>query len=81
MHGRWSLVERTTDAGETDVPDRTAGQLLARYGIVFRELVARERFRLVATMGARGRARVLEKFSLDAEAGHIAEVYRGLAIS
>ena len=31
-----------------------------------------------AAMGARGRARVVEKFSLDAEAGRIAEVYRGL---
>jgi mannosyltransferase len=29
-------------------------------------------------MGERGRARVLEKFSLDAEAGAIAAVYRGL---
>jgi mannosyltransferase len=31
-----------------------------------------------AIMGERGRARVLEKFSLDAEAHRIAEVYRGL---
>ena len=31
-----------------------------------------------AAMGARGRARVLEKFSLDAEANRIAQVYRGL---
>lgn len=31
-----------------------------------------------AAMGERGRARVLEKFSLDAEAGAIAAVYRGL---
>jgi mannosyltransferase len=31
-----------------------------------------------AVMGARGRARVLERFSLDAEANGIAEVYRGL---
>jgi mannosyltransferase len=31
-----------------------------------------------AAMGARGRARVLEKFSLQAEAGRIAEVYRAL---
>jgi mannosyltransferase len=34
-----------------------------------------------AAMGARARARVLEKFSLDAEAGRIAEVYRGLDVS
>jgi mannosyltransferase len=32
-------------------------------------------------MGTRARTRVLEKFSLDAEAGRIAEVYRGLAVS
>jgi mannosyltransferase len=31
-----------------------------------------------AAMGERGRARVLEKFSLDAEAAAIAQVYRGL---
>jgi mannosyltransferase len=31
-------------------------------------------------MGTRARARVLEKFSLDAEAGRIAEVYRGLGV-
>jgi mannosyltransferase len=31
-------------------------------------------------MGTRARTRVLEKFSLDAEAGRIAEVYRGLAV-
>ncbi|WJR76313.1 glycosyltransferase family 4 protein [Bradyrhizobium sp. NP1] len=31
-----------------------------------------------AAMGARARARVVEKFSLDAEANAIAEVYRGL---
>jgi mannosyltransferase len=33
---------------------------------------------LAAAMGARARARVLEKFSLDAEANAIAEVYRTL---
>jgi mannosyltransferase len=32
-------------------------------------------------MGARARARVLAKFSLDAEAGAIAEIYRGLGVS
>jgi len=31
-----------------------------------------------AAMGERGRARVLEKFSLDAEANRIADVYRTL---
>jgi mannosyltransferase len=34
-----------------------------------------------AAMGARARARVLEKFSLDAEAVRIAEVYRGLGFT
>jgi mannosyltransferase len=34
-----------------------------------------------AAMGVRGRARVLEKFSLDAEADRIADVYRRLGIS
>jgi ATP-dependent helicase Lhr and Lhr-like helicase len=49
-HGRWSLVERSSpslDPGATpaeDLADRVAGQLLARYGIVLRELVARESF-------------------------------------
>ena len=33
-----------------------------------------------AAMGARARARVLANFSLEAEAGRIAEVYRGLAV-
>ena len=33
---------------------------------------------LASAMGARGRARVLEKFSLDAEANAIADVYRRL---
>jgi mannosyltransferase len=33
-----------------------------------------------AAMGTRARARVLEKFSLDAEAGSIAQVYRGLGV-
>jgi mannosyltransferase len=31
-----------------------------------------------ADMGKRGRARVLEKFSLDAEANRIAQIYRAL---
>ena len=33
---------------------------------------------LAAAMGARGRERVLQKFSLDVEANQIAEVYRKL---
>jgi ATP-dependent Lhr-like helicase len=34
----------TSGAGPEDVAERLAGQLLARYGVVFRELVARETF-------------------------------------
>jgi ATP-dependent Lhr-like helicase len=44
VQGRWSLVERVQRRPEDDVADRTAGQLLARYGVVFRELAARETF-------------------------------------
>ena len=41
--GRWSVIERP--AGPSDeLADRVAGQLLARYGVVFRELTARESF-------------------------------------
>jgi len=46
IDGRWSLVERTS--AETlpgdELADRVAGQLLARYGVVFRELATRESF-------------------------------------
>jgi ATP-dependent helicase Lhr and Lhr-like helicase len=45
IEGRWSLVE---GAGEPlpgdELADRVAGQLLARYGVVFRELATRESF-------------------------------------
>jgi ATP-dependent Lhr-like helicase len=44
VQGRWSLVERAPVRPEDDVADRVAGQLLARYGVVFRELAARESF-------------------------------------
>ncbi|MGD0526934.1 MAG: DEAD/DEAH box helicase [Polyangiaceae bacterium] len=44
VQGRWSLVERVAGRVEDDVADRVAGQLLARYGVVFRELAARESF-------------------------------------
>ena len=44
MQGRWSLVDRAHGRPEEDVADRVAGQLLARYGVVFRELAARESF-------------------------------------
>jgi ATP-dependent Lhr-like helicase len=43
--GRWSIVERgPTGVAAEDLADRVAGQLLARYGVVFRELLARESF-------------------------------------
>jgi ATP-dependent Lhr-like helicase len=46
VQGRWSLVERAPGRVEDDVADRVGGQLLARYGVVFRELAARESFTL-----------------------------------
>jgi ATP-dependent Lhr-like helicase len=46
VQGRWALIERagTHAPADEDLADRTAGQLLARYGVVFRELSARESF-------------------------------------
>jgi ATP-dependent helicase Lhr and Lhr-like helicase len=49
VQGRWSMIERAGVSAspgrvDDDVADRTAGQLLARYGVVFRELSARESF-------------------------------------
>jgi ATP-dependent Lhr-like helicase len=41
--GRWSVIERPA-APTDDLADRVAGQLLARYGVVFRELTSRESF-------------------------------------
>jgi ATP-dependent Lhr-like helicase len=43
VQGRWSVVE-AGERPEEDVGERVATQLLARYGVVFRELVARESF-------------------------------------
>lgn len=46
--GRWSLFERTEAPSSPTLPDeiadQVARQLLARYGVVFREVVARESF-------------------------------------
>lgn len=42
--GRWSLVEAEAAAPDAEAADRVAGQLLARYGVVFREVIARESF-------------------------------------
>jgi ATP-dependent Lhr-like helicase len=46
VHGRWSLVDRPeAHSIETDdMADRVAGQLLARYGVVLREVTERESF-------------------------------------
>jgi ATP-dependent Lhr-like helicase len=46
VHGRWSLVTRLEPrpSGAADLADQVAGQLLARYGVVFRELTSRESF-------------------------------------
>jgi ATP-dependent Lhr-like helicase len=49
VQGRWSVIERAGNQEpaarmDDDLADRTAGQLLARYGVVFRELSARESF-------------------------------------
>jgi len=41
--GRWSIVQRFTEpAAAEDVAEAAAMQLLSRYGVVFRDLVARE---------------------------------------
>jgi ATP-dependent Lhr-like helicase len=45
VQGRWSLIESRGHAvADDDLADRVAGQLLARYGVVFREVTARESF-------------------------------------
>jgi ATP-dependent Lhr-like helicase len=46
VHGRWAVVDRadTEPMGADELADRVAGQLLSRYGVVFRELSARESF-------------------------------------
>jgi ATP-dependent Lhr-like helicase len=43
--GRWSLVQAATATGDADeLAEALAEQLLARWGVVFRDLVARETF-------------------------------------
>jgi ATP-dependent helicase Lhr and Lhr-like helicase len=45
VQGRWSTVERVGPPhAPEDLADRVAGQLLARYGVVFRDVAARESF-------------------------------------
>ncbi|HXX69302.1 MAG TPA: DEAD/DEAH box helicase [Polyangiaceae bacterium] len=43
--GRWALTERSAEpTAADDLADRVAGQLLMRYGVVFREIAVRESF-------------------------------------
>ena len=63
--GRGRRHRRADAAGRCRCAGRRAGAVDARSGAA-------------AAMGARARARVLEKFSLDAEADGIADVYRTL---
>ena len=48
VQGRWSLIEPPprgdAEGADGQLADRVAGQLLARYGVVFRELFTRESF-------------------------------------
>ena len=71
---RAGAAELVVEDGVTGVltPSGDADALVAALEPLMRDPAA------AAAMGARGRARVLEKFSLDAEAGGIAEVYRRL---
>jgi ATP-dependent Lhr-like helicase len=59
VHGRWALVERLPEAfiAVDDLAGQVADQLLVRYGVVFRELAARESF----TVPWREIARALRK--------------------
>ena len=71
---RAGAAELVVEDGVTGVltPPGDAGSLAAAIEPLMRDPAA------AAAMGARARQRVLERFSLDAEANRIAEVYRGL---
>jgi mannosyltransferase len=76
-----ALVASRAGAAELVVEDGVTGVLTPTGNVdaLVRALEPLMRDPTAATaMGERGRARVLEKFSLDAEAGAIAAVYRGL---
>jgi len=76
-----ALVASCAGAAEFVVEDGVTGVLTPPGDVdaLVRALEPLMRDPAAATaMGERGRARVLEKFSLDAEAGAIAAVYRGL---
>jgi mannosyltransferase len=81
MAAEASLVASRAGAAELVVEDGVSG-VLTPPGDVDALVAAVEPLMrdpaTAAAMGARGRARVLAKFSLDAEASRIAEVYRAL---
>ncbi len=58
--GRWSVVERSAEPAAIDgLADTVLGQLLARYGVLFRELLVRESF-VVSWRDVLGAARTRE---------------------
>jgi mannosyltransferase len=71
---RAGAAELVVEDGVTGVlvPTGDADALVAALEPLMADVAA------ATAMGRRGRARVLERFSLDAEAGRIAEVYRSL---
>jgi mannosyltransferase len=71
---RAGAAELVVEDGVTGVltPPGDVGALVAALEPLMRDPAS------AADMGARGRARVIEKFSLEAEANRIAEVYRRL---
>ncbi len=81
MSASAALVASRAGAAELVVEDGVTG-ILTPPGDVDALVAALEPLMrdpaLAAAMGERGRARVLEKFSLDAEAARIAQVYRTL---
>ncbi len=74
MASRAGAAELVVDDGVTGVltPPGDVDALVAALEPLMRDPAS------CVAMGRRARARVLEKFSLDAEAGRIAEVYRVL---
>ena len=76
-----ALVASRAGAAELVVEDGVTGVLVPP-GDVDALVAALEPLmrdpQLAADMGARGRARVFEKFSIDVEANRIAEIYRAL---
>jgi mannosyltransferase len=71
---RAGAAELVVEDGITGVltPPGDTDALIAALELLMRDVAG------ASAMGARGRARVLAQFSLDAEVGRIAEVYRTL---